>query len=97
MKIGDAIIIGIDMNEDVRTIRLARRLKELGLWELTLITHANASPPTTFIRNTNRTPIDGLFGTETVEVFRAGYTPFDSVSPAAPSDGHKLLYAEVCN
>ena len=85
------IILEIDMNEDVRTGKLARRLKELGLKKLILTTHPFASSPATFHCNTSRTPIDGIFGSETVEVFRAGYMPFDSKSPAAPSDGHRFL------
>ena len=97
LRIGDVIILGIDMNEDVRTGKLARRLKELDLKELILTTRPFASPPANFHRNTSRTPIDGIFGSETVEVFRAGYMPFDSKPPAAPSDGHRFLWAEVCN
>ena len=89
--------LGIDMNEDIRTGKLARRLKELGLRELILSTHPDASPPATFSGNNSRTPIDSFFGSEGVEVLRAGYTPFDQVIPAAPSDGHRLIWLETCN
>ena len=97
MELGDTIIIGIDMNEDVQTGKLAKKLQALGIRELILLTHSAASPSATFIRNTLRTPIEGLWGTETVEVFRARYLPFNSGPPAAPSDGHRLIWAEVCN
>ena len=70
IKLGDEIIIGIDMNEDVRTGKLAKRLKALGLRELILSTHSTASLPATFIRNTSRIPIEGMWGTEAIEVFR---------------------------
>ena len=97
LELGDNVILGIDMNEDIRTGKLARRLKELGLREIILSTHPDASPPATFSGNNSRTPIDGFFGSEGVEVLRAGYTPFDQVIPAAPSDGHRLIWLETCN
>ena len=97
MELGDMIVMGIDMNENVRTGKLVKRLQALGLRELILSTHSAASPPDTFVRNTLQTPIEGIWGTETVEVFRAGYLPFNAGPPAASSDAHRLIWAEVCN
>ena len=97
MATGDIIILGIDMNEDVRTGKLALRLKELGLKDLILGTHPNSSLPATFHWNNTRTPIDTFYGTSTVEVFRAGYLLFDAESPAALSDGHCLGWIELYN
>ena len=95
MGIGDVIILGIDMNEDVRKGKLAVRLKNLGLKDLILGTHTKLSPPATYHRNKSRIPIDTFFGSSTVEVNRAGYLPFDAESPAALSDGHRLVWIEV--
>ena len=97
MELGDIIILGIDMNEDLRNGKLALRLKTLGLKNLILGTHPNISPPATFHHNKTRTPINTFFGSSTVEVNRAGYLPFEAKSPAALSDGHCLGWIEVCN
>ena len=41
---GDNVVLGIDMNEDVRTGKLAKQLKKLGLIDLILSTHPLESP-----------------------------------------------------
>ena len=98
MRLGDVIVIGIDMNEDVRTVKLTQRLKALGLRELILSTHSEASPPATFIRNNSRNSSDGLLETKTVELFQSGYLPVKAAgAPTALIDGHRLILAEVCN
>ena len=95
MNIGDNIVLGIDMNEDVRTSELARKLKWIGLRGGVLSNHSNESPPATFNRNENRTPIDAIFVSAAVQISRSGYTPFDSPSPSAPSDGHRMMWIEI--
>lgn len=97
MRLSNAITIGIDMNEDVRTGKLAQRLKAVRLKELILSTRSEASPSATFVRNNLRIPIDRLFRRKTVEVFQAGFLPFEAGPSAASSDGHRLIWAEVCN
>ena len=97
MDTGDIIIMGIDINEDVRNGKLSVRLKNLGLKNLILGNHPNSSPPATFHQNNTRTPIDTFYGSSTVEVSKAGYLPFDAESPASLSDGHHLGWIEVCN
>ena len=92
---GDNVVLGIDMNEDVRTGKLAKQLKELGLIDLILSTHPLESPPATFNRNTTRTPIDVIWGNSSLEVLRAGYRPFNDGYPSALSDGHRLFWIMV--
>ena len=53
LRNGDNVVLGIDMNKDVRTGKLAKQLKELGLIDLILSTHPSESPPATFNRNTS--------------------------------------------
>ena len=74
---GDNVVLGTDMNEDVRTGKLAKGLKQLGLIDLILSTHSTSSPPATFNRNTTRTPVDAIWGNASLEVISAGYGPFD--------------------
>ena len=94
---GDNVILGIDMNEDVRTGKLAKRLKELGLIDLILSTHPTLSPPATFNRNTTRTPVDAIWGNTSLDIISAGYGPFDGGYPSALSDGHRLLWIMASN
>ena len=80
---GDNVILGIDMNEDVRNSRLAKRLKELGLKDLILSIYPSESTPATFKRNNSRT--------SSLEVISTGYGSFDGGYPSAWSDRHRLL------
>ena len=97
MDLGDNVIIGIDMNDDVRTGHLAKRLNVIGLQDGILKLHPNSSPPSTFDGNDSRTPIDAIFVSAAVEIRRGGYMPFDSGIPSAPSDGHRMLWVEIDN
>ena len=74
---GDNVVLGIDMNEDLRTGKLAKRLKELGLIDLILSTHSISLPPATFNRNTTRTPVDAIWGNAPLKVISTGYGPFN--------------------
>ena len=87
----DNLILRIDMNEDVRTGKLAKRLKELGLIDLILSTHLSESPPATFNRNTTWTLVDTIWGNSLLEIISAGYRPFDDDYSSAWSDEHRLL------
>ena len=97
LRNGDNVILGIDMNEDVRTGKLGKGLKELGLIELILSTHPSLSNPATFNRNNSRTPVDAIWGNSSLEVISAGYGPFDGGYPSALSDGYRFLWIMVSN
>ena len=94
---GDNIIIGIDMNADVRKNNLTTQLQQLHLRDAILTAHPTKSPPATFNRNRSRIPIDSMWVSPNLEITRAGYMPFDGGLPAAPSDGHRMLWLEVDN
>ena len=95
MDLGDNIVIGIGMNDDVRSSTFARRLEQLDLREAVLSSHPNASPLATFNRNKSRIPIDAIFVSPAVKIVKARYMPFDGKSPSAPSDGHRMLWVEI--
>ena len=88
LRKGDNIVPGIDMNEDVRSGKLAKQLKGLGLIDLILSTHLLEPPPATFNSNNGRIPIDALWATPSIKVTGAGFGPVDGLSPSAKSDGH---------
>ena len=94
---GDNIIIGIDMNEDAYSGKLHRVLKQCGLKPLIQSRHPNESPPATFDGNHQRLTIEEIWGTEDIEINRAGFMPFDDQTVSAPSDGHRMLWIEVNN
>jgi len=97
LDIGDSIVLGIDMNEDVQTGKLARRFKNMDLKNAVFSLHSDSISPATYNKSLTRKPIDAIWVSSTLEVERAGYLPFESKSPAAPSDGHRMLWAEINN
>lgn len=97
LELGDVIVLGIDMNEDVCTGDLAYQLKERGLHNAILSRHSEFSPPATFNGNTKRTPVDAIWCTKGIEIERAGYCPFQGTGPSSPTDGHRMLWIEANN
>ena len=57
----DNIVIGIDMNTDVRTSKLAKIFQSLDLRDGIISTHPSKSPPATFNQNGSRIPIDAIW------------------------------------
>jgi hypothetical protein len=94
---GDNIIIGIDMNEDVRTCILSKVFKENDLQDVILTSHPSQSPPATFNQNQSRIPIDSIWVSPDLDINRARFMPFDGGPLPAPSDGHRMLWIEVDN
>jgi hypothetical protein len=94
---GDNIIVGIDMNEDVRDCNLSKAFQENEFRNAILTSHPSESPPATFNQNRSRTLIDAIWVTPNLDITRAGLMPFDGGSPSAPSDGHRMLWVEVDN
>ena len=92
---GDNVVLGIYINEEVRSGNLAKQSKGLGLIDLVLSTHPSESPPATFNRNKSRTPIDAIWGTPSIKVTGTGFGPVDRLSPLVKSDGHQFLWAAL--
>ena len=66
---GDNIVLGIYMNDDVKSSQLARRLKSVfNLKDGILSTHSSLSSPATFNRNKSRTAIDAIFVSQHLEI-----------------------------
>jgi hypothetical protein len=81
---GDQLVIGGDINEDVRKCSLSRRLKDMGMVEIVTKTHG-ADGPSTY--NRGSAPIDGIFVSPTLQGTRCGYDKFVW--------DHRLLWIEV--
>jgi hypothetical protein len=96
-EMGDNIIVGIDMNEDVIDCNLSKAFRENELRNAIFTSHLSESASDTFNRNPSRTPIDAIWVTPNLDITRAGFMPFDGGSQSAPSDGHRMLWVEVDN
>ena len=85
---GDQIILGMDLNDDVRTTTITKPLTDLGLVELITSKHGNNTPST---HNRGVVPIDGVFVSTTLRDVKCGYLPFGD---GIPSD-HRGLWLDV--
>lgn len=94
MRIGDKIILGIDMDTIMHTGNLARRLQILGLYDIALSTHSLAFSPAIFNRNENQFPVNTIYATWNLIVTQEGDSTFDASKPSVLSDGHKLIWIE---
>ena len=74
-----------------------KKLRDIGLKDAVLSTHPFTSPPATHNCNHSRKVIEGIFTSLNAEVTCAGFSSFDSNYPAAPSYGHRLIWAELDN
>ena len=76
MDKGDQIIVMLDANTDLATNEdgLKERLEEIGLKELIMSKHPHLTPPPTRTLGTQK--IDRIFGTPSLDVERAGCSPF---------------------
>ena len=82
MKEGDNVVLGIDMNKDAHSGKLAKCLSSLGVRDLIHLTHSSSSPPATFNRNASRTPVDAIWGSCVIDVVCASYGHFDAEAPS---------------
>jgi hypothetical protein len=68
---GDQLVVGGDINDDVRSCLCSQRLQEIGLVEILTYMHGtNGTPP----YNRGSTPIDGIYVTPTLRKYGAVMT-----------------------
>jgi hypothetical protein len=85
LSLGDQVILGIDVNEDVRNGSFARRLRaECGMQEI-MVKNYGTNLPNTYTRGS--TPIDGLFVSHSLLNCLSGYT--DIICD------HRMLWIDV--
>jgi hypothetical protein len=87
---GDIIIIGMDVNEDVRSRHLKAYFDKIYMHEAILSSHPRLSPPATCIKNESRTPIDSIWCSKGIRPIAAGFLRFGQ---ATPSD-HRAVWAD---
>jgi hypothetical protein len=89
-ELGDIIILGTDINQDVNSRQLHQYFRELNMHNSILIRHPNPSPPATCRRNDNRVQIDGLYFSLGIVPVAAGFLNYGD---GTPSD-HRVLWAD---
>ena len=86
----EAIILMSDFNADVLKGKIRKVSTNRGLTEVILQRHG-LNPPATHERNNNRIPIDGMFGSASINILTGGYLGFKE---AFDSD-HRTLWTSV--
>ena len=70
--------MGGDFNHDVCSANVRHMFQKYDMHEAILQAHQN--PPSTFSRNYNRIPIDGLFISNHIQIINVGYTSFSETN-----------------
>jgi hypothetical protein len=84
LETGDQLVVGGDINDDVRSCLCSQRLTDIGLTEILTHTHGLDGPST---YNRGSTPINGIYVTPTQRGIRCGYDKFVW--------DHRLLWIEI--
>jgi len=87
----DNIILMLDENCNMKQGDLVTMLESLNMRELILAKHGK-NGPSTFKRNSQRVPIDGLWGTLGISIEAGGYFHFDEVFVKTD---HRCLWMDI--
>ncbi|MFN9982402.1 MAG: hypothetical protein ACK53Y_20915, partial [bacterium] len=88
---GDQIILLIDGNSSMKSSDLSLALSACSLREV-LLDRYGTNGPSTFIRNTTRTPIDGIWATPGIDILAGGYFSYDEVFQGTD---HRCLWIDL--
>jgi hypothetical protein len=73
LEAGDQLVIGGNINKDVRKCGLTGKLNDMGMIEILTTIHGTEGPST---YNRGSTPIDGIYVAHTLHGLRCGYNKF---------------------
>jgi hypothetical protein len=88
---GDECIVRLDRNADMQHSLLSVGFLKLELREAILSKYSN-NGPSTFRRNQNHTPIDGIWISSGLNIIKGGYLNYDDV---VPNTDHRCLWIDV--
>jgi hypothetical protein len=94
MAAGDQIILGMDVNEDIHSQNMQEWTSSLGLIDALNHSHPHSPRVATCNKNSNNTPIDGIWITPGLTISKAGMTGFGELYP---DSDHRLLWIDVDN
>jgi hypothetical protein len=89
-EVGDIIILGADLHQDVRHRHIREYFPGLQMHNAITIRHPHLSPPATCYKNDSRIPINGIWCSLRLHPVEAGFLRFGD---ATPSD-HRALWAD---
>ena len=92
---GHHVVLGMDVNDDVRNGAVSVVLAEIGIQEVVTKNHRGESVPAICARNTQRRPIDSIWTSPGLDVLRCGFLSFHSVHRF--DSNHQIIWVEICN
>jgi len=88
---GDKLILMLDGNSNMKDSDLSHMFQSHHLQEV-LLAKYGMNGPSTFHRNTTRTPIDGIWGSQDLHILSGGYFDYDAVFP---NTEHRCLWFDI--
>jgi hypothetical protein len=88
---GDNTVVMLDGNEDMRSGKVYEAFHNCNLHEATIHRHGTTTP-STYIRNTNMVPIDGIWCNPSLSISAGGYCEFDQVFF---NTDHRTVWIEI--
>jgi hypothetical protein len=85
------VVVMLDANSDVRDGEVNKTFSALGMREVLLEINADLPPTSTFARNLQDVPIDGIFATLTVTLQAGAYFGFEE----GPGLDHRSLWMDI--
>ena len=96
MDDGDHVVLGMDVNEDVRDGFCNNQLANIGMFEAIIRNHPTKSVPATCNKDRiSRRPIDSIWASPGVDIVRCGFLPYHSYK-GFDSD-HRMVWVEIDN
>ena len=90
LRDGDQLIIGGDVNDEIRDPMVESFFDSLGLHNLIFEQHSPEQAPTTYFRNTKGRVMDGLWGTANISALRCGY-----LEPKDMEGDHSAIWIDI--
>lgn len=87
---GDQIIVGGDINDEVRSEPINQFFEDLGLHNLIFQRHEASGAPTTYFRNENNKVMDSMWGTANITAIKCGY-----LEPCDFPGDHSAVWVDI--
>jgi hypothetical protein len=89
---GNLLLVGLDVNENVRSGDVNAMLRSLGLVDVHHTKHPHLPPNSTCDKNHQSVPVDGIWASPSLDCVAAGYLGFGEL--VMGKTDHCLLWAD---
>ena len=89
-QVGDQIIVGGDLNDEIRGPSIKAYFEDLGMHNLIFQKHDETLAPTTFFRNKKGKVMDGMWGTANISAVKCGY-----LEPCDFPGDHSAIWVDI--